>query len=104
MGTMALSGAYRGADYVLRLAGRPALSAVQYQGGNLMSQAMITVRSTNAVSNPEEETMKVVTRTDILSHDEWLEARSKGLGGSDAGTILGTNPYKGRLELWLVAE
>jgi len=45
--------------------------------------------------------MKVVTRTDILSHDEWLEARSKGLGGSDAGTILGTNPYKGRLELWL---
>jgi len=45
--------------------------------------------------------MKVVTRTDVISHDEWLEARSKGLGGSDAGSILGVNPYKGRLELWL---
>ena len=45
--------------------------------------------------------MKVVARTDVMTHEEWLEARSKGLGGSDAGTILGTNPYKGRLELWL---
>ena len=45
--------------------------------------------------------MKVRAETKHLSHDEWLEARSKGIGGSDAGTILGVNPYKGRLELWL---
>jgi len=45
--------------------------------------------------------MKVVTRTDILTHEEWLEARSKGFGGSDAGTIEGINPYKSRLQLWL---
>ena len=45
--------------------------------------------------------MKVVARTDVMTHEEWLEARFEGIGGSDAGTILGTNPYKGRLELWL---
>ena len=45
--------------------------------------------------------MKVVTRTDILTHEEWLEARSKGIGGSDAGTIEGINPYKSRLQFWL---
>ena len=45
--------------------------------------------------------MKVRIITKGLSHDEWLEARSQGIGGSDAGTILGVNPYKGRLELWL---
>ena len=45
--------------------------------------------------------MKVITRTDTIDHEEWLEARGKGIGGSDAGTILGTNPYKSRMQLWL---
>ena len=45
--------------------------------------------------------MKVVTRTDVITKAEWLEARGEGIGGSDAGTILGTNPYKSRLQLWL---
>jgi len=45
--------------------------------------------------------MKVVTRTDVITKAEWLEARGEGIGGSDAGTILGINPYKGRLQLWL---
>ena len=44
--------------------------------------------------------MKVIARTDVMSHEEWLEARSKGIGGSDAGTILGVNPYKGVYSLW----
>ena len=45
--------------------------------------------------------MKVRIITKGLPHAEWLEARSQGIGGSDAGTILGVNPYKGQLELWL---
>ena len=36
--------------------------------------------------------MKVVTRTDVITKAEWLEARGEGIGGSDAGTILGINP------------
>ena len=35
------------------------------------------------------------------NHDKWLEIRNKGIGGSDAGTIMGVNPYKSRLSLWM---
>lgn len=34
-------------------------------------------------------------------HDEWLAFRTKGVGGSDMGTILGLNPYSTPYELWL---
>lgn len=37
--------------------------------------------------------MKVITRTDKLSRAEWLDLRRKGIGGSDAGTIMGANRY-----------
>lgn len=32
---------------------------------------------------------------------QWLQARKLGIGGSDAGTILGVNPYKQPLQLYL---
>ena len=31
---------------------------------------------------------------------EWLEGRYQGIGGSEAGIIMGLNPWKSRLELW----
>lgn len=31
---------------------------------------------------------------------EWLEARKNGIGGSDAGAVLGMNKYKSNLDLW----
>lgn len=31
---------------------------------------------------------------------EWLECRKKGIGGSDAGAVLGMNKYKSNIELW----
>lgn len=34
------------------------------------------------------------------SRKEWLEARKKGLGGSDASSVLGLNPWKTNVELW----
>ena len=34
------------------------------------------------------------------SHEEWLKGRMKGIGGSDAGAILGFNPYKSPYYLW----
>ena len=30
----------------------------------------------------------------MMTEKEWLEARKSGIGGSDAATILGLNPYK----------
>lgn len=34
------------------------------------------------------------------SRDEWLKQRNKGLGGSDAGSVLGLSPYKSAYTLW----
>lgn len=36
----------------------------------------------------------------LSSRDEWLEARSNYIGGSDASAVIGLNPYKTNLELW----
>lgn len=35
-----------------------------------------------------------------VTRDEWLKQRSKGLGGSDAGAVMGLNPYKSAYTLW----
>lgn len=34
--------------------------------------------------------------------EEWREARKRGVGGSDVGSILGINPWSSPLEVWLV--
>ena len=39
--------------------------------------------------------------TKDLSRDEWLIARNRGIGGSDAAVAVGLSPYKSPLELWL---
>lgn len=36
------------------------------------------------------------------SHEEWLDIRRKYIGGSDAGAILGMNPYMSAYTLWAV--
>ena len=35
-----------------------------------------------------------------MTRKEWLKERKKGIGGSDAATILGLNPYKDNIKLW----
>ena len=44
---------------------------------------------------------KVLTSTENLSHDEWLEYRRMGIGGSDSSVVCGINKYKSPIELWL---
>lgn len=39
--------------------------------------------------------------THEMSRYEWLQERTKGIGGSDAGIILGLNKYRTAFELWL---
>ncbi|ATP40723.1 hypothetical protein CSE16_12070 [Solibacillus sp. R5-41] len=43
----------------------------------------------------------IKTSTLNMSHEEWLELRKQGLGGSDAGTVLGFNKYKSPFQLYL---
>lgn len=42
---------------------------------------------------------KIDTRN--MSREEWLNARSKYIGGSDAGAIAGLNPWKSQLQVYL---
>lgn len=42
---------------------------------------------------------KIDTRN--LSHEEWLDLRQKYIGGSDAGAIVGLNPWKSQLSVYL---
>ena len=42
----------------------------------------------------------IVCSTKNLSTSEWLEMRTIGIGGSDAGIIAGGNPYRSIFELW----
>jgi len=37
----------------------------------------------------------------VLTREQWLEERKKGIGGSDAPVVLGLNPWKSRMDLWL---
>jgi putative phage-type endonuclease len=39
--------------------------------------------------------------TKEMSRYEWLQERTKGIGGSDAGIILGLSKYRTAFELWL---
>ena len=34
-------------------------------------------------------------------HNKWLKVRNMGIGGSDAGVIMGLNPYKSPFQLWM---
>lgn len=43
----------------------------------------------------------ILTETENLSYEEWLEWRRKGIGGSDASIVCGVNRYKSPIELWL---
>ena len=42
-----------------------------------------------------------VEMTVLKSHDDWLQARMNRIGGSDASAIIGLNPYKSNIDLWM---
>lgn len=43
----------------------------------------------------------ILIETENLSKEEWLRVRKHGLGGSDISILLGINPWRSELELWL---
>lgn len=38
--------------------------------------------------------------TKDMSREDWLNARRRSIGGSDAGALLGLNPYNSPYALW----
>lgn len=42
----------------------------------------------------------MITRLDYKNHDEWLALRKGYIGGSDAASIVGLNPYSSPYTLW----
>ncbi len=46
-------------------------------------------------------TAQVLVKTLDMERDEWLEHRRQGIGGSDAAAILGINPWKTPMDVWL---
>lgn len=42
----------------------------------------------------------VVEKHILSSHEEWLENRSKGIGGSEISAVVGCNPYMDNVTLW----
>ena len=44
--------------------------------------------------------MKTKISTIGMSREDWLEHRRQSIGGSDAATIVGLNPYSSPYELW----
>jgi putative phage-type endonuclease len=51
-------------------------------------------------SNPLTPGARQILPADA-SREEWLAARRSGIGGSDASTLMGFNPYSSLLNLWL---
>lgn len=43
----------------------------------------------------------VLTSTEGLPYDEWLDWRKKGIGGSDVSVVCGINQYQSPVELWM---
>ncbi len=52
-------------------------------------------------TNNKEKKMARVISTKNLSREEWLKARKSGIGGSDISAILGLNPYRTKLDVYL---
>ena len=43
---------------------------------------------------------KKLINTTTIDHDQWVQIRKNSIGGSDAATIVGLNPYASKFTLW----
>lgn len=44
---------------------------------------------------------RILAKTKDVPREEWLAYRRTGIGGSDAATVCGLNPYSSLIELWV---
>ena len=65
---------------------------------------MTTSTSTLNDSAPRSQSRRAALRlisTRNMSRDAWLKVRKQGIGGSDAASAMGINPYQSALALWM---
>ncbi|MBR3747469.1 MAG: YqaJ viral recombinase family protein, partial [Selenomonadaceae bacterium] len=43
----------------------------------------------------------IIVKTTAITHEQWLVARRKGVGGSDSAAVCGLSRYSSPLEVWL---
>ena len=43
----------------------------------------------------------IIAKTTAITHEQWLAARRKGVGGSDSAAVCGLSRYSSPLEVWL---
>ena len=43
---------------------------------------------------------RIMADTKKMTHEEWLELRKQGIGGSDAGAVCGLNPYSSPMKVF----
>ena len=70
----------------------------------IMNQGMFggQLQRNKQTTGTESRWMIVSVEMHILkSHGDWLQARSGRIGGSDASAVVGMNPYKNNVELWM---
>ncbi len=46
------------------------------------------------------DTFEIIADTREITHDEWLKLRRGGIGGSDAGPVMGMSPWSSPLSVW----
>ena len=62
---------------------------------------MNQAKATEKAQEQESPFCRIVANVSELSKDEWLEQRKNGIGGSDAGAILGLSKYKSSLGVYM---
>lgn len=60
----------------------------------------MSTTSTTSTTMNLNYTPTVLCSTVNMSEEDWLKWRTTGIGGSDAGTVLGINPYRTARELY----
>ncbi|GHU75865.1 hypothetical protein AGMMS49992_20600 [Clostridia bacterium] len=51
-------------------------------------------------SGSEPHPYMVLASTKDMARDQWLNARRKGIGGSDAAAVMGVSPYRSAYTVW----
>ena len=52
------------------------------------------------MANINNSICRSIANIDKLTREEWLVKRMEGIGGSDAGAVVGLNEYKSPIAVW----
>ena len=76
-------------------------SPASIHAGNSLSLANVLNEQPTKAHTHSANAIRLIN-TKGLSRSEWLAMRKQGIGGSDAASAVGLNPYQSQLELWMI--